>query len=146
MQAQLTTDVMPVPSLPFITADLPGIGGEIKAEPAYFVVEEIPVYEAVGEGEHVYVRLTREGWTTRALQERLVDLFGLREVDVGCAGLKDKHARVTQTFSLLLRDVDEATVAHRIEESLPVWDAGRVSAGCGASCSLPTRRPCSTPG
>jgi tRNA pseudouridine13 synthase len=120
MQAQLTADVMPVSSLPFITADLPGIGGEIKAEPAHFVVEEIPLYEPVGEGEHVYVCLTCEGWTTRALQERLVDLFGLREVDVGCAGLKDKHARATQTFSLLLRDVDEATVARRIEEALPV--------------------------
>lgn len=84
------------------------------------MVEEIPLYEPVGEGEHVYVRLTRDGWTTRALQERLVDLFGLREVDVGCAGLKDKHARVTQTFSLLLRDADEATVASHIEESLPV--------------------------
>ncbi len=107
-------------ALPFITPDLPGIGGEIKAEPAHFVVEEVPLYEAVGEGEHVYVRLTREGWTTRALQERLVDLFDLRAVDVGCAGLKDKHARVTQTFSLLLHGVDEATVAGRIEEALPV--------------------------
>jgi len=66
------------------------------------------------------VRLTREGWTTRALQQQLVSLFGLREVDIGCAGLKDKHARVTQTFSLLLGDVDEATVARRIQESLPV--------------------------
>jgi tRNA pseudouridine13 synthase len=109
-----------VSSLPFITADLPGIGGKIKAEPAHFLVEEIPLYEPVGEGQHVYVRLTREGWTTRALQERLVGLFGLREVDIGCAGLKDKHARVTQTFSLLLRDADEATVTRHIEERLPV--------------------------
>lgn len=115
---RLTIDQVPSP--PFITADLSGIGGEIKAEPAHFVVEEIPLYEPVGEGEHVYVRLTREGWTTRALQKRLVDLFGLRAVDVGCAGLKDKHARVTQTFSLLLHGVDEATVARRIEDALPV--------------------------
>jgi len=107
-------------SLPFITADLPGIGGEIKAEPAHFVVEEIPLYEPAGRGEHVYVCLTREGWTTRALQKRLTSLFGLREVDVGCAGLKDKHARVTQNFSLLLREVDEATVGRRIQEALPV--------------------------
>jgi tRNA pseudouridine13 synthase len=85
--------------LPFITADLPGIGGEIKAEPAHFVVEEIPLYEPAGEGEHVYVRLTREEWATRALQQRLMSLFDLREVDVGCAGLKDKRARVTQTFA-----------------------------------------------
>ncbi len=119
MDAQLVTDPTQI-LLPFITADLPGIGGEIKAEPAHFVVEEVPLYEPAGEGEHVYVRLTREGWTTRALQERLISLFDLREADVGCAGLKDKHARVTQTFSLLLHDVDEATVARRIQEDLPV--------------------------
>ena len=115
---QLTIDQVPV--LPFITEELPGISGEIKTEPAHFVVEEIPLYEPLGEGQHMYVRLTREGWTTKALQERLVELFALREVDVGCAGLKDKHARVTQTFSLLLQDSDEASVARRIEESLPV--------------------------
>jgi tRNA pseudouridine13 synthase len=120
MDAQLTTDLTQIQSLPFITADLPGIGGEIKAEPDHFVVEEVPLYEPVGEGEHVYVRLTREGWTTRTLQQRLTSFFDLREVDVGCAGLKDKHARVTQTFSLLLHDVDEATVVRRIQEALPV--------------------------
>ncbi len=114
------TNGVPTQRLPFITEDLPGIGGEIKAEPAHFVVEEIPLYEPVGEGEHVYVRLTREGWTTRALQRQLMKLFHLREVDVGCAGLKDKHARVTQTFSMLLRDVDEEAVAQRIQEALPV--------------------------
>ncbi|HEY64279.1 MAG TPA: tRNA pseudouridine(13) synthase TruD [Caldilineae bacterium] len=119
METQLA-DLTRIQSLPFITAELPGIGGEIKAEPAHFIVEEIPLYEPVGEGEHFYVRITREGWTTRALQQRLMQLFGLREIDVGCAGLKDKHARVTQTFSLLLREMDEEAVARRIEEALPV--------------------------
>lgn len=106
--------------LPFITEDLPGIGGEIKAEPAHFVVEEIPLYEAKGEGHHVYVCLTREGMTTRALKTRLVELFDLREVDVGCAGLKDKHARTTQTFSLLLPKADPQEVADVIADQLPV--------------------------
>jgi tRNA(Glu) U13 pseudouridine synthase TruD len=128
---QLATDRMQGPP-PFITADLPGIGpgigGEIKAEPAHFVVEEIPLYKPTGEGEHVYVCLAREGWTTRALKSRLAELFGLRDADVGadigCAGLKDRCARATrtstQTFSLLLRDPDETTVARRIQEALPV--------------------------
>jgi tRNA pseudouridine13 synthase len=110
----------PVESQPFVTTGLPGIGGEIKAVPAFFVVDEIPLYEPIGEGEHVYVRLTREGLTTRSLQKQLADLFDLREVDVGCAGLKDKHARVTQTFSLLLESTNEATVGRRIREALPV--------------------------
>jgi tRNA pseudouridine13 synthase len=106
--------------LPHVTADLRGVGGEIKVEPAHFVVEEIPLYEASGEGQHVYVRLTREGWTTRALQDELAQLFGLRDVDIGCAGRKDKHARTTQTFSLSLPAADAGFVGRRIEENLPV--------------------------
>jgi tRNA pseudouridine13 synthase len=107
-------------TLPYITGDLPGIGGEIKVEPAHFVVEEIPLYKPAGEGEHIYVCLTREGWTTRALEQRLASLFGLRDIDVGSAGQKDKHARVTQVFSLRLPGVEEAMVARRIQEALPV--------------------------
>ena len=106
--------------LPYVTADLPGVGGEIKVEPAHFVVEELPLYEASGEGPHVYVQLTREGLNTKAVQQRLAQIFGLRDVDVGCAGRKDKQARTTQTFSLSLPNVDQQTVANRIETSLPV--------------------------
>jgi tRNA pseudouridine13 synthase len=105
--------------LPLITADLPGVDGTIKAEPAHFVVEEIPLYEPEGTGEHVYVCLRREGWTTRAVQHEIMRIFGLPEVEVGCAGLKDKHARATQTFSLLLRNIGEAEVARRIRENSP---------------------------
>jgi tRNA pseudouridine13 synthase len=106
--------------LPHITDDLPGVGGEIKVEPAHFVVEEIPLYEPSGEGQHVYVRLTRESWTTRALQNELSKIFDLRDVDVGVAGRKDKHARTTQTFSLNLPNADEADVGRRIKDHLPV--------------------------
>lgn len=102
--------------LPFITSDLPGVGGEIKARPADFVVEEIPLYEASGEGDHLYVCLTREGWTTRSVAEALAQLFALRLGDVGYAGLKDRHARCTQVFSLPRCD---PSAAERIAPSLP---------------------------
>ena len=106
-------------SLPLITAELPGVGGTIKAEPQHFVVEELPLYEPEGEGEHVYVKLRREGWTTRSMQEELARLFGLDTRSVGCAGLKDKCAVATQTFSLHLFGVSEEEVASRIQEALP---------------------------
>ncbi len=103
-----------------MTADLPGIGGVIKSEPGHFVVEEMPVYEPCGQGDHVFVRLTREGWATRELVLRLADIFSLPEVEIGCAGQKDKPARATQTFSLLLPRVREAEVTDRILKALPV--------------------------
>lgn len=105
--------------LPYITPGNPGIGGVLKAEAECFVVDEIPLYEPEGEGEHVYLRLARDGWTTRDMQKALARLFRLKAVDVGYAGLKDKQARVTQTFSLALRDTDEEAAARRVRESLP---------------------------
>ena len=105
---------------PLITADLSGIGGDLKSEPEHFIVEEIPLYEPSGEGEHVYVRVTREGWTTRDLQREIADLFHLKNSHLGCAGLKDKHARATQTFSLHLLEADPDDVAERIEGELGV--------------------------
>ncbi len=120
MSSPESSPLVDVADLPYITADMPGIGGEIKAEPDHFVVEEIPLYEASGEGPHVYVRLTRAGWTTRDIERQLRRMFDLREVDVGCAGRKDKHARTTQTFSLNLPAADESIVARQIQETLPV--------------------------
>lgn len=98
--------------LPFITPELPGIGGRFKAEPGHFVVEEVPLYEASGAGPHLYVSLTREDWTTRQVAEALARLFGLPVQDIGYAGLKDRHARCTQVFSLPgLRPDDAARIA-----------------------------------
>ena len=87
-------------SLPYITDDLPGIGGQLRLTPDHFVVEEIPLYEASGEGQHLYVNLTKVGLTTKEVQAQLEQLFGLNRGEVSFAGMKDKQARTTQTFSL----------------------------------------------
>lgn len=110
-------------ALPFISAELPGIGGQLRATTAHFVVEEIPLYEAQGTGQHLYVNLTKEGLTTREVQRQLAALFDLSNRSVGFAGMKDKHARTTQTFSLDVGHVDEGFVQDapsRIEDQLPV--------------------------
>ncbi len=112
-----TTSVTDLDPLPYITADLPGVGGQLKAEPANFVVEEIPLYEASGSGPHLYVSLTREGWTTRRLADALADLYSISRRDVGYAGLKDRNARCTQTFSLPGLAPEDAAA---IEPALPV--------------------------
>ncbi|REJ92595.1 MAG: tRNA pseudouridine(13) synthase TruD, partial [Planctomycetota bacterium] len=40
---------------PYLTFELPGIGGEIKREPDDFIVEELPAYPPCGEGEHLFL-------------------------------------------------------------------------------------------
>jgi tRNA pseudouridine13 synthase len=102
--------------LPFVTSELPGCGGRLKAEPAHFVVQELPLYEPSGEGGHLYVSLTREGWNTRRVAEALASLYGVPVKDIGYAGLKDRHARCTQTFSVPNLAPQDA---ERIAESLP---------------------------
>ena len=105
---------------PFITPDLAGIGGRIKSEPEHFVVEEIPLYPACGQGEHLYLTLERTGMNTRELVTDLAKLFGLAQGEIGYAGLKDKHSVATQTFSLSLKDLDPEQAAERAEMMLPV--------------------------
>ena len=109
--------------LPYITHDLPGVGGRLRAEPDHFVVEEIPLYEPEGEGQHLYVRITKTEMTTKEVEQALAKLFGLGRGGVGFAGMKDKRARTTQTFSLAVGHQDAAfaeEAVRRIERELPV--------------------------
>ncbi|MDW8269824.1 MAG: tRNA pseudouridine(13) synthase TruD, partial [Anaerolineae bacterium] len=76
-------------ALPFLTADLPGTGGTIKAEPDHFIVEEVPLYSPAGHGEHLCVALTRSGRTTREVVSDLAAYLRVRPEDIGYAGLKD---------------------------------------------------------
>lgn len=90
-------------SLPYITHGLPGIGGTLRATPESFVVEEIPLYAASGEGTHLYINLTRSEMTTRDVAIVIARTLALRDGEIGYAGLKDKYARTTQTFSVPVR-------------------------------------------
>jgi tRNA pseudouridine13 synthase len=110
-------------ALPYASEQVPGIGGRLRATPEQFEVEEIPLYEASGEGEHFYVNITKVGQTTKAVQADLARLFGIEKSQIGFAGLKDKNARTSQTFSLAVgrQDSDFASAsATRIEAELPV--------------------------
>ena len=107
-------------NLPRLAGHLPGTGGTIKHSAADFIVEEIPLYEACGSGEHIYLRITREDRETRELVRQFTKMFALREADIGTAGLKDRTARATQTFSLHAHKLDPEEVARRIENELAV--------------------------
>jgi tRNA pseudouridine13 synthase len=107
---------MPLTRVPLVTRALPGTGGVLKRNSADFVVTEIPLYEPSGAGEHVYVRHRRANRTTRDVVKDLARAFGIDERDVGYAGLKDRRAIATQTFSLPLREPDLAVIARRVDE------------------------------
>ncbi len=86
--------------LPLLTADLPGTGGVLKDRPEDFVVDEIPLYPALGVGDHAYARIEKVGIPTREAVRRLAQHLQIPESRIGCAGLKDARAVTRQTLSV----------------------------------------------
>ncbi|MPY67794.1 tRNA pseudouridine(13) synthase TruD [Deinococcus sp. SDU3-2] len=80
--------------------ETPGTGGRLRTVPEDFRVEEVPAYPLSGEGEHLYLRLEKTGHTTAHVLRELTTQLGVRDRDVGVAGLKDRHAVTTQWISL----------------------------------------------
>lgn len=76
----------------------------IRTRPEDFVVEEIPAYEPAGNGSHVMLLVRKTGLTTLECARRLARRFGVDPCDVGYAGMKDRHAVTTQTFSIPLHE------------------------------------------
>lgn len=87
-------------SLPFLTADIPGVGGVIKTRPEDFFVEELPLYEASGSGTHVYAQIEKKGLGTREALDRIARALNVARRDIGVAGLKDAHAVARQWISI----------------------------------------------
>ncbi len=87
-------------ALPRLTADVPGCGGAFKLVPEDFEVEEVPAYAPSGEGEHLYLWLEKRGRDTREVVRALTQALGIREGDVGVAGMKDRQAITRQLISV----------------------------------------------
>jgi len=68
--------------------------------PDRFFVEEIPLYEPGGEGDHLYLTVEKRGIDTPELLRRLAAAAGVDHRDIGWAGLKDRHAVARQRVSL----------------------------------------------
>jgi len=66
-----------------------------------FTVEEIPLYEFTGEGEHLVLQVRKKDLTTWEMLDILSNHVGIRRRDMGYAGLKDKHAMTIQYISIL---------------------------------------------
>lgn len=85
---------------PYLTAQVPGVGGRIRETPEDFRVEERPLYLPCGEGEHLYLRVTKRELSTPDLVLRLSSTLGVKARCIGVAGLKDAHAVTTQLVSV----------------------------------------------
>ncbi|MCY1046032.1 tRNA pseudouridine(13) synthase TruD [Corallococcus sp. bb12-1] len=85
---------------PRLTADVPGCGGAFKLTPDDFEVEELPAYLPSGEGTHLYLWVEKRGRDTREVVRALAAAMGVREDDIGVAGMKDRQAVTRQWLSV----------------------------------------------
>jgi tRNA pseudouridine13 synthase len=65
-----------------------------------FVVEEIPLYQFSGEGEHLILHVRKKNLSTFDLVALFANYLGIQRKEIGYAGLKDKHALTYQYISL----------------------------------------------
>ncbi|RLA74382.1 MAG: tRNA pseudouridine(13) synthase TruD [Epsilonproteobacteria bacterium] len=71
-----------------------------NSSPRDFTVEEIPLYEFSGEGEHLILKVRKKELTTWEMLDIISGYIGIRRRDIGYAGLKDKHAMTIQSVSV----------------------------------------------
>jgi tRNA pseudouridine13 synthase len=84
---------------PLLTADLTGIGGRIKVLPEDFEVEEIPAYEPLGQGDHLYLWIEKRDLGAEFFLREIANRLQVKTSDIGCAGLKDRRAVTRQWIS-----------------------------------------------
>lgn len=98
----------------------PGVTGVLKAQNTDFCVDEIMPVQPKGEGEHLWLKIEKNGSNTDWVAQQLARLAGLKSVAVSYAGMKDRHAVTTQWFSLHLPgmpDPDLSTLERQNQDS-----------------------------
>lgn len=73
-----------------------------RQRPEDFQVDEDLGFELAGSGEHLYLRLRKRGQNTVWLAREIARFCGVRDLDVGYGGLKDRQAITSQWFSVYL--------------------------------------------
>ncbi len=71
-----------------------------RQSPRDFVVDEIPLYEFSGEGEHLVYHVRKKNLTTWQMLDLIAKHLNIRSRDIGYAGLKDKNAQTKQYISI----------------------------------------------
>ncbi|WP_266171630.1 tRNA pseudouridine(13) synthase TruD [Dyella subtropica] len=80
----------------------PPLMAQLRSTPEDFQVEEILGYDADGEGEHALLWVEKRGANTDWVARELARFAEVPPLNVGYAGLKDRHAVTRQTFSVQL--------------------------------------------
>lgn len=113
------SDDDPLPRRRLLAA--PEVTGVIKERPEDFLVDELPLYEPSGEGEHLYLGVQRQGMAHSEMLEILGRHFQVPEEAIGFAGMKDKVAVIRQAVSIHLPGREAPPVELRDDRLVVLW-------------------------
>ncbi|BFM11094.1 tRNA pseudouridine(13) synthase TruD [Simiduia litorea] len=80
----------------------PAVSAKFRTECEDFVVNEILGFEASGDGEHVVLEVLKRDDNTPWVAKQIARIAGVKPMDVGYCGLKDRRAVTRQWFSVYL--------------------------------------------
>lgn len=80
--------------------DTPAVRAVFKQQASDFQVSEVLGFEPAGEGEHLWLRISKTGLTTEAVVSDLARQLQLSRKQIAYSGLKDKQAVTEQWFSV----------------------------------------------
>ncbi len=84
----------------FLTGDVPGIGGKLRATPEDFIVDEISVLPPEhADGKYVVARVWHRNWEANRLVRRIGSNLHVSRAKIGFAGTKDGRSVATQLMS-----------------------------------------------
>lgn len=104
---------------------LPQATAVIRSQPEDFLVVEELSFTPSGNGQHVYLLIDKRGLNTEAVAKQLARFADVRQVAIGYAGLKDRHAITRQWFSLDLAGKPEPDWSSFNSENIQVVETIR---------------------
>ena len=97
----------------------------LKAEPEDFIVDEDLGFPLSGDGEHVFVRVEKRGWTTDQVARELGRHCKVRPVAVSHAGMKDRHGVTRQWFSVQMPGQEAPLELGEFRDGVRILELGR---------------------
>lgn len=85
-----------------------------------FKVEEKLPFEPAGQGPHIMLKITKTDSNTDWVAKQLAQFAGVKEVAIGYAGLKDRHAVTSQWFTINTEGVAEPDWAEFESEQIKI--------------------------
>lgn len=103
--------------------------GNLKQHNADFKVTEIPLVQPSGaaEDEHIWLYIEKNGANTAWIAKRIAEVANVKEMDVGYAGMKDRHSISRQWFSIYLPRVAEPDFSQLNDDEVTLLEQTRHS-------------------